>query len=48
MWVFVQDGRRSMKDTVTNGKEITIKGRLVDAKKLLELLFAPECRPSLR
>jgi len=25
-----------------------LKGRLVDAKQLLEQLFEPECRPSIR
>ena len=28
--------------------EIVIKGRLVSAEQLLEELFAPECKPSLR
>jgi hypothetical protein len=28
--------------------EITVRGKLVNAKQLLEQLFAPECRPSLR
>ncbi len=28
--------------------EITIKGKLVSAEQLLEQLFAPECKPSLR
>jgi hypothetical protein len=28
--------------------EISVKGKLVGAVQLLELLFAPECRPSLR
>ena len=28
--------------------EITVKGKLVGAEQLLEELFAPECKPSLR
>jgi hypothetical protein len=28
--------------------EITLKGKLVGAEQLLEQLFAPECKPSLR
>lgn len=28
--------------------EIMIKGKLVSAEQLLEQLFAPECKPSLR
>lgn len=28
--------------------EIVIKGKLVSAEQLLEQLFAPECKPSLR
>ena len=28
--------------------EITVNGKLVDAKQLLEQVFAPECKPSLR
>lgn len=28
--------------------EIVLKGKLVNAVQLLELLFEPECRPSLR
>lgn len=28
--------------------EITVNGKLVDAKQLLEQMFAPECKPSLR
>jgi len=28
--------------------EITVTGKLVSAKQLLEQLFAPECKPSLR
>jgi len=28
--------------------EITLRGKLVSAEQLLEQLFAPECKPSLR
>ncbi len=28
--------------------ELVIKGKLVSAEQLLEQLFAPECKPSLR
>jgi hypothetical protein len=28
--------------------EITVKGKLVSAEQLLEQLFTPECKPSLR
>ena len=28
--------------------EITVRGKLVSAEQLLEQLFAPECKPSLR
>ncbi len=28
--------------------ELALKGRLVNAEQLLEQLFAPECKPSLR
>ena len=28
--------------------EITVKGKLVSAEQLLEAVFAPECKPSLR
>lgn len=28
--------------------DITVKGKLVSAEQLLDQLFAPECKPSLR
>ena len=28
--------------------EITVKGKLVSAEQLLEEMFAPECKPSVR
>jgi hypothetical protein len=28
--------------------DVTLKGKLVNAEQLLEQLFAPECKPSLR
>jgi hypothetical protein len=29
-------------------QQLVVKGKLVSAEKLLELLFEPECRPSIR
>ncbi len=28
--------------------ELTLKGKLVSAEQLLDLVFAPECKPSMR
>lgn len=41
-------GQRRVDSRALVMNEIMIKGKLVSAEQLLEQLFAPECKPSLR
>jgi len=40
-------GRRKARQ-IKSMSEMTLRGKLVSAEQLLEQLFAPECKPSLR